>query len=54
MDAHYDAFAEAVREAIGRATLVPVKRISVARAELGGRARRRGAARAAMSRPQED
>jgi glucokinase len=54
MDAHYDAFAEAVREAIGRATLVPVNRISVARAELGGRAGVVGAAGAVMAAPRRD
>jgi glucokinase len=54
MDAHYDIFAEAVREAIGRATLVPVARISVARAELGGRAGVVGAAGAVMAAPRRD
>jgi len=54
MDAHYDTFAEAVREAIGRATLVPVPRISVARAELGARAGVVGAAGAVMAVPRRD
>jgi len=53
MDAHYDIFAEAVREAIGRATLVPAPRISVARAELGTRAGVVGAAGAVMAVSQE-
>jgi glucokinase len=51
MDAHYDTFAEAVRGAIARATLIPATRISVARAELGGRAGVVGAAGAAMAAP---
>jgi glucokinase len=49
MDEHYDTFAEAVRSAIGRATLVPAARLTVARAELGGRAGVVGAAGAALA-----
>ena len=54
MDEHYDTFAEAVRGAIGRATLVPATRISVARAQLGGRAGVVGAAGAVMAAPRRD
>jgi glucokinase len=49
MDEHFDTFAEAVRGSIARATLVPARRVTVARAELGHRAGVVGAARTVMS-----
>ena len=54
MDEHYETFAGAVQGAIDRATLVPAHRITVARAELGGRAGMVGAASAAMGAPRRD
>ena len=51
MDEHYELFAAAVNEAIGKATLVPPGRVSVARAELGKRAGLVGAASAVLSFP---
>ncbi len=44
MDEHYEPFAEAVRGAIARATALPGRLVSVARAELGNRAGLVGAA----------
>jgi len=49
MDEHFEVFAEAVRGAVERATLVPPRRITVAPAELGWRAGVVGAAGAAMA-----
>jgi len=46
MDEHYEAFAAAVADSIGRAALIPRGRVSVARAQLGNRAGLVGAARA--------
>ena len=51
MDEHYETFAAAVQGAIARATLVPASRVTVARAELGGRAGMVGAAAAVMGAP---
>jgi glucokinase len=50
MDEHYEPFAGAVSDAIGRATLLGGARVSVARAELGNRAGLVGAASAVWSR----
>ena len=50
MDEHYEPFAAAVNDAIGRATLIPLGAVTVARARLGGRAGLVGAA-SAVSRP---
>jgi glucokinase len=54
MDEHYEPFAAVVTEAIGKATLVPPGRITVARARLGNRAGLVGAASAAWSLPSHD
>jgi predicted NBD/HSP70 family sugar kinase len=54
MDEHYETFAAVVTEAIGKATLVPPGRITVARARLGNRAGLVGAASAAWSLPSHD
>jgi glucokinase len=51
MGEHYETFAAAIQDAIERATLVPANRITVARAELGGRAGMVGAAGAVMGAP---
>jgi glucokinase len=50
MDEHYEPFADAVRGAIARATALPGRRVSVARAELGNRAGLVGAARIVFER----
>jgi glucokinase len=54
MDGHYDAFAAAATEAIGRACLAPAGRVTVARAQLGNRAGLVGAASAVMDRQEEE
>jgi glucokinase len=46
MNGHYEVFAAAVGEAIARATLIPARRVTVARAQLGSRAGVVGAASA--------
>jgi glucokinase len=51
MDEHYEPFAEAVRGAIARATALPGRGVSVARAELGNRAGLVGAASLVFDRP---
>ena len=51
MDEHYEPFAEAVRGAIARATALPGRGVSVARAELGNRAGLVGAARLVFKNP---
>lgn len=50
MDEHYEPFAEAVRGAIARATALPGRGVSVARAALGNRAGLVGAARLVFDR----
>lgn len=54
MDSHYDAFAAAASEAIVRARLIPPRRVTVARAQLGNRAGLVGAASAVMNRQREE
>jgi glucokinase len=54
MDTHYDAFAAAASQAIGRAKLAPPGRVTVARARLGNRAGLFGAASAVINRRSED
>ena len=51
MDEHYEPFAAAVTETLAKATLVPVGRVGVAKAQLGNRAGLVGAASAVWSRP---
>jgi predicted NBD/HSP70 family sugar kinase len=53
MDTHYDAFAAAANQAIGRAKLAPPGRVTVARARLGNRAGLFGAASAVINRRSE-
>jgi glucokinase len=48
MDEHYETFAPAVRDAVARATMAPAGRVTVTRAQLGGRAGIVGAARAVL------
>jgi len=54
MDTHYDAFAAAASQAIGRAKLAPPGRVTIARARLGNRAGLFGAASAVINRRSED
>jgi glucokinase len=54
LDTHYDAFAAAASQAIGRAKLAPPGRVTIARARLGNRAGLFGAASAVINRRSED